>query len=609
MSRIAGFTGHQSLEMTNILSDGLIRGMGVSTNKLHSFGEDNINFVIQGKAQSFYTQNLWVVLDGLIYNSDEFEITQNDAELIGILYLRFGFIGALERLNGDFGIALYDGKTDSLYLGRDRLGVRPLYWTLLDNHLAFASRPLPLAKIHGKSITLNKGFVARFAVCHYRYFDNIPDESPYKEVFQLPSASWLKWDNGKISSGIYWQLEDKPDLEGTIEDLASRYKFLLLDSVNRRLQKVCKPAFTLSGGMDSSSVLACASHNTGQRFDAFSSVYHDKTYDESQDIQVMLSGPVQTWNPIQVDNPDIFQLVQRMVTAHDEPVATATWLSHFIVCEAISKGGYDAVFGGLGGDELNAGEYEYFFFHFADLQAQGYDDNLTTEIKAWAHYHDHPIFRKNSEIAFATLSRVVDTKSPGRCLVDQQRFNRYSNALNPDYFDIASFLPIMEHRFSSYLKNRTWQDLSRETAPCCLRAEDRQTNAFGLYNIAPFFDDRLVEFMFRISGNLKIKNGVTKVLLREAMKTILPEETRTRVKKTGWNAPAHLWFSGQGRELLLDRVHSHHFQAKSVFRMEEVFHLISEHEQIVQSGANQENHMMFLWQLLNLDVWMEEIQT
>lgn len=102
----------------------------------------------------------------------------------------------------------------------------------------------------------------------------------------------------------------------------------------------------------------------------------------------------------------------------------------------------------------------------------------------------------------------------------------------------------MEHPFTSYLKTRTWQDLSRGNG-AVLRAEDRQTSAFGLQNIVPFFD-RLIEFMFSVPGSLKIRDGVTKGLLREAMRGILPEETRTRIKKTGWNAPAHLWFSRGG---------------------------------------------------------------
>ena len=167
----------------------------------------------------------------------------------------------------------------------------------------------------------------------------------------------------------------------------------------------------------------------------------------------------------------------------------------------------------------------------------------------------------------------------------------------------------MDHPFQSYLKNRTFQDIFHETAPCCLRAEDRQSTHFGLDRFDPFFDHRLIEFMFRVPGSLKIKDGVTKVLLREAMRGVLPEETRTRVKKTGWNAPAHVWFSGVGREWLLDLVDSRQFRERGIYRVEVVRRLIDEHERIVAEGAAVENHMMFLWQLLNMELWLRHVES
>ena len=142
----------------------------------------------------------------------------------------------------------------------------------------------------------------------------------------------------------------------------------------------------------------------------------------------------------------------------------------------------------------------------------------------------------------------------------------------------------MDKVFASYLRNRTYQDMFRETAPCCLRAEDRQTHAAGLRNCDPFFDHRLAELMFRVPGELKIHEGVTKQLLRRATRGLLPEETRTRIKKTGWNAPADNWFSGPGRDLLHDVVSSAAFD-RGIYDLAEVRRLIDEHDEIVGSGA------------------------
>jgi asparagine synthase (glutamine-hydrolysing) len=359
--------------------------------------------------------------------------------------------------------------------------------------------------------------------------------------------------------------------------------------------------------MDSSSVLASAVQVSGSRQHAFSAVYDDKTYDESDDIRPMVEAVVKEWHPVRVGIPDVFGLVRRMIEIHDEPVATATWLSHFLLCEQVSKEAFGGLFGGLGGDELNAGEYEHFIYHFADLRAAGLENELALEVKLWIAYHDHPIFRKSTDGLEQKFAYLVDFTQAGWCLADYHRLRRYAKALNPDFFDLSAFEPVMDHPFPTYLKNRTYQDIFRETVPCCLRAEDRQATALGLDHFLPFFDHRLVEFMFRVPGRLKIRNGVTKHLLREAMRGILPEETRIRIKKTGWNAPAHLWFSGEGRELLLDLLRSRSFRERGIYRAEEVERIIEEHDRIVSSGASIENHMMFLWQLVNLELWLSSI--
>jgi asparagine synthase (glutamine-hydrolysing) len=358
--------------------------------------------------------------------------------------------------------------------------------------------------------------------------------------------------------------------------------------------------------MDSSSVLASAVELTGERQEAVSSVYADKTYDESDDIRDFVAEKVRHWQPIPIENFDLFDVVRQMVRAHDEPVATATWLSHFLLTKSVAAQGYDVVFGGLGGDELNAGEYEYFVFNFADLRHRGLDADLDHEIASWAKHHDHPIYRKHRDAAIMHLGRLAGDTT-GEVLIDRERLSRYYGAVKSSYYDLHSFQPVLDHPFSSWLKNRTYQDIFRETAPCCLRAEDRNCEAAGLSHADPFFDYRLVEFMFRVPGHMKIRDGVTKRLLREAMKGILPEETRTRIKKTGWNAPAHIWFNGPAVDQLRDLVHSASFAGRGIYNVPEVVRLIEEHREIVNGGAARDNHMMFLWQLLNVELWFQDV--
>jgi asparagine synthase (glutamine-hydrolysing) len=552
--------------------------------------------------------SLCAVFDGFIFNDTELAAVQKaPAELFLDLYEKGGFEQALVKINGDFAVAVHDAAAETLWLGRDRFGIKPLYYVRQGGLAAFASRPRALLAVAGVSGRPNRAFVARFAGSHYRTFDNAPEESPFADIAQLPAAHYLELRaDGRARIAKYWSLQEHDDLDATEETLAEQYRALLLDAVGIRLRAARTPAFLLSGGMDSSSVLASAVRVSGRQQHAFSSVYTDRTYDESAEIRSMLASSVVEWHPIEIATPDVFGLVDRMVRAHDEPVATATWLSHYLVCENASAQGFRTLFGGLGGDELNAGEYEYFFYHFADLRAAG-DARLGREIELWAKHHDHPIYRKNRAVVDEALSRIVDLRTPGLCKPDRNRLNRYAAAVAKDYFDLATFTPRMEGPFRSYLKNRTFQDLFYETAPCCLRAEDRQSAAFGIEHFDPFFDYRLAELMFSVRGDLKIRDGVTKVLLRSATKGLLPEETRQRIKKTGWNAPAHVWFSGRNLETLRDLVASQAFRERGIYDVAEVERLIDEHAELVESAVPKENHMMFLWQLVNLELWQRSI--
>jgi asparagine synthase (glutamine-hydrolysing) len=555
------------------------------------------------------------VVDGLFYNRDELDrtaglngATANDAMRLAMLFRLRGVEAALSLINGDFAAAIYDGDADTLWLARDRFGVKPLYFVHRREQLTFASRPGALLSLPDVSSDVNRRFVAMFAGGHYRHIDNNPSDSPFKDVRQLPAASLLKSCKGMITVSRYWDLTEQPEYSADEAELAARYRDLLLDAVGRRVAVANAPAFTLSGGLDSSSVLSCAVARTGERQHAFSSVYVDPTFDETAEIRSMLDTKVLQWHPVSIGTPDVMGIVRKMVAAHDEPIATATWLSHFILCEEAARAGFGTIFGGLGGDELNAGEYEYFFFLFADLRRAGLKRQLDQEIAEWARHHDHPIYRKNAAIVEQNLAQIVDLAQAGICRPDDRRMTRYFGAVEPDFFELSHDRHVMDHPFTSYLKNRTYQDLFRETAPCCLRAEDRQCEYYGLQHIEPFFDHRLAEFMFRVPGNMKIRDGITKRLLREAMAGILPEETRTRIKKTGWNAPAHDWF-GKGRvaDAVRDLIGSRAFRERGIYNMKYVERMLDEHRKIVNDALPVENHMMFLWQLVNLELWFETV--
>lgn len=548
-----------------------------------------------------------LLFDGQLYDGPpcvDPEVTRQ-REVVRVLkeVRRRGPVAAADALDGDFAFA-WVGADGDAWLARDRFGMRPLYYSRLRDGWAIASQPGQLLAHEGVDSSPDPAFLVRYGVMHYRMIDNDPSGSPYRDIRQVPAASVLRLRrDGKTEVFRYWSVSEQADHEGSYEDLASMYRELLHDAVNRRARRLQNRAFTLSGGMDSSTVLALAALEHGPQA-AYSTVYSDPTYDERDDIADMLGSHVKLWNPVDIPaDLDVLAEVEQLVSIHHEPVATATWLSHLHLTQRARADGVQAMFGGLGGDELNAGEYEYFPFHFADLRAAGRSDDLEHEQSLWARHHDHPIFRKSPEVAVQLMDKLVDSAIPGRCLPDIARMKRYVHALDPSLMGYADQQPVMESPFRSYLRNRTWQDLSSETLPCCIRAEDRHGAAYGIIQVLPFLDRAVVEFAYRVPGSMKIRDGVTKRLLREAMRGVLPEATRGRIKKTGWNAPAHVWFSGTGLDDVRDLVSSEAFSALGVYRRGEVLRLIDEHEAIVSSGSPRENHMMFLWQVVNLVQW------
>lgn len=556
-----------------------------------------------------------VALDGEVYNFAELAATldgapKSDAELIALLYRRYGFAQALSRMNGDFAVALFDGNAQTLWLGRDRAGLKPLYYAAAGDRFGGASQPAALLRLPGVAPAINRAFAARVAGSHYRTFDNAPGEAPFALMRQLPAAHYAEVSPRGVRLGSYWRLGEAPDLALDEKELAEQYRSLLLAAVGRRLARANRPAFTISGGMDSSSVLCCAAQLSGTRQHAFSIVYRDPTFDERTEIQDVVREKVERWQAVEIgDDIDVIDSVRRLVAIHNEPVATATWLSHGLVCNSVAGQGFDALFGGMGGDELNAGEYEYFPLHFADLRAAGREAQVTCEVERWGTYHDHPIHRKDAAAAESMMARLTVPGSAGVCRPDLARLRRYAHAVRKEFCDVEAFEPVMEHPFRSFLKNRAFQDLTRETTPCCLRAEDRHATHWGLRRYDPFLDHTLIEFMFRIPSTLKIRDGVTKWLLREAMRDILPEPTRTRIKKTGWNAPAHVWFSGRGLDNVRDLVRTRRFRERGIYDIDAVETILDDHAEIARTGANRENHMMFLWQLINIDAWFGWIES
>ena len=521
---------------------------------------------------------------------------------------RHGHAGALARINGDFALALLDSRTGALTLARDRFGIRPLYHTAPGLPIAFASRPRSLLSLPAVSRDLDQKFLMASAATHHRFPDTDPLRSPYRDIVQVPAGHAVTMVDGTVDRIRYADIAARAAVSGTEQDQAEEYLDLLRDSVERRLRRARRPVFTLSGGLDSSTVAALARRITGSPQQAISSVHSDETYDERKEIMDVVNAGLVDWHPVEIDDPDWFGVLSRIAGFHDQPIPTATWMNHYLLAHRIAELGYESIIGGLGGDEQHAGEYDYFFYFFADLKAAGRTGLLEREIEAWIRNHDHPVFRKSRDVAERTIAILTDPSRPGHCRANTDLLYRYQDLLHPDLRDLDSLIPDYQAPTGSYLASHMRNEVLFNTMPCSLRAGDRNAAALGLSEYHPFLDWRLFEFMQALPGEAKIRDGITKTFAREAYKGLLPEATRTRVTKTGWNAPAHQWFTGTGRDALLDMISSRRFIERGIYDVAALRMLIDEHAAIVDERGSREDHMMVLWQVVTLEMWLQSVE-
>ena len=602
MGKIAGLKPSSNNSSLTDSAIQMLKCIGIKKpNSLHSFGSSN-------KEDFASFGPFIVVLDGHIYNPEDFPSSskeQTDSERILESLQKISLRETLAKINGDFAIAIFNKQTECLTLARDRFGIKPLYYSSIEGNTGFASSIQSLLYLSFVSKSINPSFLKTAAALNYRFLDADPTRSPFSDIIQVAGGSAVEFTNNSIRTYSFFNWESKEKNQtGLIHH--TDYIDLFRDAVARRLKKTSTPMFTLSGGLDSSAVVAMAHRITGVPQPAISSIHNGEAFDEEKEIMDIVNSGIVDWEPISINDPDIFDLLEKASTIHEYPIPTATWLNHFILTEKVKNLGYTSLFTGLGGDELNAGEYDYFYYFFADLKYQKKEALLKHEIETWIKNHDHPIFEKSNLLAQNKMSNLTDLAIPGQCRPDVNLLYKYQSLLHPDLKNLEDVIPTFQVTANSYLLSHSRNELQRNTMPCCLRASYFNTSAFGISDFHPFLDWRLFELMDQVPIEEKIRNGVTKAFARKAYNGILPESTRKRIEKKGWNAPAHKWFAHQGRQKLLDLISSRRFNERGIYNQTEVRNIIDQHFGIIDSGKNIENHMMVIWQIVSLEMWLQK---
>lgn len=551
------------------------------------------------------SKTLCITYNGEIYNYIEirkelinkgyrFKST-SDTEVILNAYQEWG-VDCFAKFNGMWALAILDNKKKKVILSRDRFGKKPLYYYKSADEFVFASEIKALLKYPSVKSAPNYGKIFRYLSTNYRYVD-IDNESYFANIFQVPKSSFLEINESlNLNIKQYWRLSIKEFDSGKNEqDVVQGFRDLLIDSVRLRLRSDVPVGCMLSGGLDSTSIACIAYKILKQPIIAFSGITgaEKRTYDESDYINKVIEETRADFHYIRPDPEDIFKTVDEMLGFHDEPICTVTWYSLYLIAKKVKNEKTPVLLNGHGGDELTAGYWDYYHYNFYDLESNGQNDDLKKEINDWKINHGRDI---NEIDRYKDYTRRLANLS----VSEKNRF--------PDYSDI--FLDELKEQYlqdikleqpeGSLLNKRLYSDLMYETIPPSLRAEDRNTMAHSIESRSPWLDYRLAEYCFSLPSKFKIRNGLGKWIVRESMKGILPEDVRMRKDKSGFIAPADEWFRTINRKQLSDLVHSGSFIKRKLFKLNKIEKILTEHLEADR------NHQMFLWQLINLEIWFRK---
>ncbi|MFN8739976.1 MAG: asparagine synthase (glutamine-hydrolyzing) [Pirellula sp.] len=553
--------------------------------------------------------SIQIVFNGEVYNYKELRRrlegsghtfqTQSDTETIVHLYEDLG-TECFEHLNGMFAIALFDSRKNRLVLARDRLGKKPLYYTLNNGNLYFASELKSLLQAPGLERRINPG-----AIDLYLTYQYIPHpESIYQGIHKLPPGHYAVYQDGTLTVEPFWKIDWTKETATTWPDASHQLRELLTDSIRLRLRSDVPVGAFLSGGIDSSLVVAIAQSILEQPIHTFSIGFSEADFDETQYAQMVADHVGTKHERFQV-NPDAIDIIDKLAYQYDEPFSDSSAVPTWYLSE-LTKQNVTVALSGDGGDELFGGYERY----RALLLSQRLQRVLPT---AW--------------LANSSLIKLLPDSSAQRSIF--RRIRRFSEALGQSpsdrymnwiqIFGEATRASLFNDEFLSQLPARdpasflkeAWNRSGKRDLLSCASNADLQTYlpcalmtkvdiasmAHSLEARQPFLDYRLVEWAASLPSSFKLKGKQGKYILKQTFFDMIPAQIWTR-PKMGFGVPIGKWFKTTLRDRTYDALCASDTRINALFRPEAIRRLIDSHMH------DQENQAYRLWNLLMLEFWM-----
>ncbi|MCB0710740.1 MAG: asparagine synthase (glutamine-hydrolyzing) [Ignavibacteriae bacterium] len=598
-------------------------GIYVSENRSVGLGFRRLSIIDLSEAghqpMSNPEKTIWITFNGEIYNHKELRHdleskgyhyhSRTDTETILYAYQEYG-LAFIEKLYGMFGIGIWDVRSEQLILIRDRLGVKPIYYTQQNGALYYASEIKALIEHPDISREMdNQGLYD-----YLSFYITPPDQTLFSGINKLEAGHYLIVDKqGTVEKKQYWDIPDQTkgydpqDL--TSEEFCVReLRQLLRDSIRLRMLADVPFGVLLSGGVDSSLNVALMSEQMDRPVQTFSVGFKNlENHNELEHARFVAERFQTNHHEALIDEDDAVDFLERMVWHQDEPNADPACVPMFFVSKLAREAGTIVVQVGEGADEEFSGyshyqqELRYYnqfyklpqIFHrmvYPIIRSLKGDQPITEYVRRSAE-RDTPFFygaiptfgeiQKRSLLHSASLQNLNSSSR-----VSLKYFQQLDSSAHGVQVD--------------HLRRMIYYDMKNRLAELLLMRVDKMAMAVSVEARVPFLDHRIVEFAFRMPGNLKIKNGIGKYILKKAAEGIIPNETIYRSKQ-GLNSPIAEWMrKGSLATYTKDILNSSSLLKGSLFNEKYIQALYQKH---VRGTAN---HSKQLWSLLILALWHKQ---
>lgn len=554
------------------------------------------------------TEKVWVVYNGEIYNFRQLRAeleqrghvfkTNTDTEIIVHAYEEYGE-ACVRHFNGMFALAVWDAPNRRLFLARDRVGIKPLYYWVNGNKIVFGSELKALVQHPDVPRRVDPAALDLFLSLEY-----IPaPRTIYAGISKLLPGHTLVFEPGKLKLSQYWDVPYNPitaDEEACTEALAE----LIQDAVRIRLVSDVPLGAFLSGGIDSSTVVAYMSQFSSEPVQTFSIGFEDDTYNELPYAEAV-ARRFETDHHFQVLNPNIADLAESLVRHQDEPFADTSIFPTYLVSK-LARDSVKVVLSGDGGDELFAGYDTYlaerlyrYYGWLPSLLRQQMLPSLANRIppqpakKGIVNKFKRMVEGGALDPALQHARWMIFLDNEEKRLLYQPELRatldgKFTEALLAGYFDQSA-------RFDR-LAQQQYVDIKTYLADDILTKVDRMSMAVSLEARVPLLDYRIVEFAMNLPSHMKLNGARTKVILRRAAQSLVPEMVLEKPKQ-GFSIPMKHWLRSSLKTLMLDLLSPASLQQAGFFNSHTVSAWVQEHLD------GRVNHSHRLWALMAFELW------